>query len=226
MIERVATIIGSTGLIGQQLVKQLREDTTYQTVRVLVRRPAPSLGANTETKLVAFDDPESFRLGIEGSEVVFCAVGTTMKKVKGDKAAYRRVDFDIPVQAARLCAETGCSGFYLVSSVGANSASGNFYLKLKGETEEAVTKISVPSIGIFQPSILLGDRNESRPGERFGQAAMQAVSFLMVGRLKRYRPVEAAEVAAAMITAAKLATVGVRVYGYEEIKMLSSAEAQ
>ena len=99
----------------------------------------------TEVKLVAFDDNESFKMGIDGSHTVFCAIGTTLKKMEGNKEEYRKIDFDIAVNAARYCKETGCTNFLLVSSVGANSKSNNFYLKLKGEIEEAIKKAGLRS---------------------------------------------------------------------------------
>src|SRR4051794_28318147 len=108
MPQRIATVIGATGLIGNHLVEELLKDDVFNTIRILVRRPASFPGSKTEVKLVNFQDHESFKLAIDGSDAVFCTVGTTQKKVKGNKAAYRSVDYDIPVNAARFCAETGC----------------------------------------------------------------------------------------------------------------------
>src|SRR4249920_248078 len=122
-----ATIIGATGLIGGYLLEELLKDDHYDMVRILVRRPLELTHPRLEKKLVDFADAESFRLALEGSDIVFCAIGTTQKKVKGDKTAYRKVDYDIAVNAARFCKMTGCSTFILVSSVGANSKSNNFY---------------------------------------------------------------------------------------------------
>jgi uncharacterized protein YbjT (DUF2867 family) len=213
---KTATVIGSTGLIGGHLVEQLQEDSQVETIRLLVRRPVQFPQAKVEAKLVDFTDPESFKLAIEGSSAVFCAVGTTQKKVKGDKAAYRKVDYDIPVNAARFCAETGCPKFLLVSSVGASSRSNNFYLKLKGEVEDTVQQLPIKSIHIFRPSILLGDRKEQRPGEAIGKVVMQAFSFVLVGGLQKYKPVQARDVAAAMIKAAKKEAKGRFVYEYPQ----------
>ncbi|HUC83073.1 MAG TPA: NAD(P)H-binding protein [Flavisolibacter sp.] len=220
---KTATVIGSTGLIGNLLVEYLALDETFETVRMIVRRPVKTTHSKVEMKLVNFDDPESFKLAIDGSDAVFCAVGTTQKKVKGDKAAYRKVDYDIPVNAARFCAETGCESFHLVSSVGANSKSKNFYLRLKGEMEEAVRKFSIPVISIFRPSALLGKRNESRPGEKFGQAAASFFAFMMVGSWEKYRPIDGSQVAKAMIEAAKEGKRGVTVYEFEGIRSLAGS---
>lgn len=211
---QTATIIGATGLIGGHLVAQLQAITSVETIRVLVRRPVNFSHPKVEIKLVDFSDEESFKLAIDGSDAVFCAVGTTQKKVKGDMAAYRRVDYDIPVKAARFCAETHCPAFSLVSSVGADSNSKNFYLRLKGEVEEKVMEFSIPHISIFRPSLLLGSRPESRPGEKVAQVLMPLFSFLMAGPFRKYKPISAGAVAAAMIQAAQKARPGKFVYEY------------
>jgi uncharacterized protein YbjT (DUF2867 family) len=200
---KTVTVVGATGLIGGHLVRLLQAESSVETIRIPVRRPVSFSGGKLAVNLIDFTDPESFKLAIDGSDAVFCAVGTTQKKVKGDQQAYRKVDYDIPVNAARFCAETGCPRFLLVSSVGANSSSNNFYLRLKGEVEESVQQQPIRQIAIFRPSILLGNRAESRPGERIGQVSMQALSFLLVGGFKKYKPAEAGTVAAAMVKTAQ-----------------------
>ncbi len=195
-----ATLIGATGLIGSHLLDLLLADTDFDTVRILVRRPFDLNHPKLEKRLVDFANMESYRLALEGSDVIFCAVGTTQKKVKGDKDAYRKVDFDIPVNAARLGKLCGCETFVLVSSVGASSQSNNFYLKLKGEVEDAVTETGITRLHIVRPSLLLGKRKEHRFGERIAQAVMPVVSFLLP---KKYRPVQARKVAEEMIRMSK-----------------------
>ncbi|GAA4755635.1 NAD(P)H-binding protein [Flavisolibacter ginsenosidimutans] len=222
MPAKIATVIGSTGLIGSHLLNVLQNDNVFETIRAVVRKPVRFQQSKVEMKLVNFDEPESVKLAIDGSDAVFCAVGTTQKKVKGDKAAYRKVDYDIPVNAAIFCAETGCPNFLLVSSVGANSMSNNFYLKLKGEVEDAVQKLSIQNISIFRPSILLGKRDEKRAGEKVGQAVMSFFAFLLVGSWDKYKPIEAEKVARAMVTTAKEQNSGTRIYEYEAIRKLSS----
>lgn len=211
---KTATVIGGTGLIGSHLITLLQQQTGVETIRVLVRRPVQFREPKAVVKLVNFNDDESFKLAIEGSDAVFCAVGTTQKKVKGDKAAYRKVDYNIPVNAARFCAETGCDKFLLVSSVGANKESRNFYLQLKGEVEDAIQQFPIQSLSIFQPSFLLGKRSENRVGEKIGQIFMQVLSFLFVGALRKYKPVQASDVARAMIEAATKGETGCRVYQF------------
>jgi uncharacterized protein YbjT (DUF2867 family) len=142
---KTVTVIGATGLIGGHLVRLLQAESSIETIRIPVRRPVSISGPKLAINLIDFADPESFKLAIDGSDAVFCAVGTTQKKVKGDKEAYRKVDYDIPVHAARFCAETGCQHFLLVSSVGANSSSSNFYLKLKGRSRRSSATAADPT---------------------------------------------------------------------------------
>jgi uncharacterized protein YbjT (DUF2867 family) len=145
---------------------------------------------------------------------IFCAVGTTQKKVQGNLDAYRQVDFDIPVHLAKATHAVGVQGFWLVSSVGANSRATNFYLRLKGEVEDVVGGIGLTQVGIFQPSILLGSRNENRPAEKAGQWLMQALKPLVPSR---YKPIQAAQVAKAMVAAALGAKLGVQVWSYRQM---------
>lgn len=164
---------------------------------------------------MAFDDYESVKLAIDGCDTVFCAIGTTLKKMKSDKLAYRKIDYDIPVAAARASLETGVQNFVLISSVGANAGSKNFYLGLKGEVEEAVQKFPIPSITILRPSMLLGHREEKRTGEKIFQGISKALAPLLFGSLKKYRPIHAKKVAATMLKAATENKKGARILEYD-----------
>jgi len=214
----IATLIGATGLIGSHLLELLLNDEYFDTVRILVRRPFELDHPKLEKKLVDFSDIESFRLALEDSEVVFCAIGTTQKKVKGNKDTYRKIDYDITVNTARFCKLNGCENFVFVSSVGANSKSNNFYLKLKGEIEEAVAAVGLKNVHIMQPSLLLGKRRESRFGEKIAQRVMPVISFLLPAK---YKPVKAINVAKAMIRLVKEKQIGLSIATYNEIKLKS-----
>jgi uncharacterized protein YbjT (DUF2867 family) len=214
MKNKTATLIGATGLIGSNLLELLCDEPEYKTIKVLVRRPVPINHPKVELTIIDFADSEAFKSAIAGCDAVFCAVGTTQKKVKGDLVAYRKVDYDIPVDAARFCVETGCPQFLLVSSVGASSAGGNFYIKLKGEVEDKVKSLGLPSVSVFRPSVLLGKRNESRPAEKIAQAFMKSLSFLFPSK---YKPIEAHDVAKAMIAAARKNMPGFTIYHFKEM---------
>ncbi len=210
-----ATLIGATGLIGSHLLELLLKDDHFDPVRILVRRPFEQEHSKLEKKLVNFADKESFHLALEGSDVIFCAIGTTQKKVKGDKVEYRKIDHDIAVNAAQLGKLCGCETFILVSAIGANSKSSNFYLKLKGEVEDAVRSAGLRSVHIMRPSMLLGDRKEFRLGEKIGTPIMRALSFLLPSR---YKPIQARDVAKAMTAVVKKNEEGVFIHSYKEIK--------
>src|SRR6478735_4579833 len=98
---QTAVVIGSTGMIGDLVVKQLIDDPAFTRVRLLVRRPILYHESKIEVKLVNFDDPADLEQNFGSGDCIFCCVGTTQSKVKGDKNAYRKVDFDIPVNSAK-----------------------------------------------------------------------------------------------------------------------------
>jgi len=226
MLQDTVAVIGSTGLVGSHIVDLLKEENAYQKIRLLVRRPVEFSHPKLEIRLVNFEDYESLKSALAECNVVFSAIGTTQGKVKGDQLQYRKVDYDIAVNAARACLETGGSNFLLVSSVGADSNSKNFYLRLKGEVESAVRKFPIKSIAIFRPSMLLGNRKEFRLGERIGQSGMKLISPLLAGRWKKYKAIEARDVAAAMIAAAKRNREGFTVYEYDEMKRLIALSSE
>ena len=221
MGEKIATIIGSTGMIGNYLLEVLLEDYYFDIVRVVVRRPYQKTNPKMELKLVDFHDAESFKLALEGSDTIFCCIGTTQKNVKGDNDLYRKIDFDIPLKAARFGKEIGCEKFIIITSVGANSHSNTFYLKLKGELENAIHAVGLHTVHIMQPSMLLGDRKEHRIGEGLLQGSMKLFSGLLFGSMRKYKAIHGKTVAAAMRNAAKKDAKGFFRYTYDDIKKLS-----
>lgn len=212
-----ATLLGATGLIGGHILYDLIQDEDYTSVTLIVRRPFDSPHPKINVKVIDFKDQNAFKSAIEPESIMFCAVGTTRKKVKGDMQKYRQVDYDIPVIAAKLGLERECSTFSLVSAIGANSNSSNFYTKLKGEVEDEVLSLGYPKLHIFRPSILLGNRSEKRLGEKIAQILMPIFSFLLPNK---YKPVHAKDVGTAMVRASKITTEGLKVYTYKEIQEL------
>ncbi|HEV8273000.1 MAG TPA: NAD(P)H-binding protein [Chitinophagaceae bacterium] len=213
-----ATLVGATGLIGSYLLEELLNDPYFDTVRILIRRPIDFTHPKLEKKIIDFNDSDSLLVALSNSDVLFCSIGSTMKKVKGDKEAYRKIDFDIPVKLARFCKMTDCEKFILVSSAGANSKSRNFYQHLKGETDEAVKTVGLKTIHIMRPSLLLGERKEFRLGENIGKAVMTGLSFLIP---EKYKAIQGKDVAKVMLVLAKKNEKGVFVHENKEIIDLS-----
>ncbi len=208
-------LAGATGLIGSSCLRELLAAQRFRQVVILLRRR------------VAFEHPKLEQIVTEfrgnvglpsmAGGVFLCALGTTIKKA-GSQEAFRRVDCEIPFALAREALLCGAHGVAVVSSVGADANSSNFYLKVKGEMEEGIRGLGYPSVDIFRPSFLMGDRQESRPGERAGIAAAKALQGVFVAGLSKYRPIEAADVARAMAKAAGEPKPGERVWHWAEMR--------
>ena len=224
MSEKTAAILGSTGMIGNYLLELILADRYFNTVRILVRRPVQKKSDRVEVKLVDFNDAESFKLALEGCDTIFSCIGTTQKNVKGNNELYRKIDFDIPLKAARFGKEGGCTKFILVSSVGANSKSGTFYLRLKGELEEAIHEVGLETVHVMQPSMLLGERTDRRTAEKIIQGAVKFLNPIFGGSFRKYRAIHGKTVATAMLNLAKKDKPGFYQYTYDDIKRLGNAD--
>lgn len=210
---RKAAIIGATGLIGGHILQQLTNDDTVEEIRVIVRRPMQASCPRIKVIQISFSDTNAMREALSGCDSVFCAIGTTRKKTP-DLDEYRKIDFDIPVTAARLSAEVGVRSFHLVSSVGASDKKLNFYLKIKGDTEEAVKQSGLEGLFIYRPSLLLGNRKEVRVAEKLSTWIMPLIGFIFP---PHYKPVQASVVASAMIRDAKAGVTGTKISHYPEM---------
>jgi len=215
---RTALLVGATGLVGRSCLERLLASDTYERVRVLVRRPVGTNHTKLEETKVDFDVLESLEIG--PVDDVFVALGTTIKAA-GSEEAFYKVDHDYVVASAKLGKKAGATRLALVSSIGAGGTAANFYLRVKGEVERDVRALGYECLEIFRPSMLLGDRQEKRTGEAIGIAVTKAVSGLFLGPLRQYRPIEAAEVAAAMVAALREHEPGVHVRTFEDIKRLT-----
>lgn len=200
-MSRVAALFGATGMVGGRLLRQLAADPRWSRVICVVRRA----GAIDPTDKVVVEVDPALALATEHVDDVFVALGTTIKKA-GSQEAFRAVDLDAVVAAARAGRERGATGVFLVSAVGADPRSRVFYSRTKGQAEEALRGLGFEVCVFARPSFLDGERAESRPGERVGIALGNALSFAMVGGLRRYRPIRPEDVAAALIAEAKDAT--------------------
>ncbi|RYY52055.1 MAG: NAD-dependent epimerase/dehydratase family protein [Chitinophagaceae bacterium] len=226
MTGRIASVIGSTGMIGSDLLEQLLADDYFETVRTIVRRPETRHHPKQEVKLVDFSDMESVKLALDGSHTIFCCIGTTQKNVNGNHELYRKIDYDIPVNAARLGRETGCENFIIVTAIGASSKSSQFYLRLKGEVEDALAGLNLQTVHIFQPSLLMGKRKEYRLAERLFQGIFKVVNGMLSGSWKKYRGVQGSVLAAAMLAASKKQVPGFYRHTYDDIIALAGSRAK
>lgn len=212
---KTAIIIGATGLTGKALLNQLLQDEQFNKVILFLRKELPIKHAKLIQHTIDFNHLDNYKDLIKG-DVVFCCLGTTIKTA-GSKEAFKKVDFTYPTEFAKIAKQNGISSFLLQSSLGADAASNNFYLKVKGETEDTVKNLSFNSFATFRPSMLLGDRAEFRFGESIGKIVMQLFSFLFIGKLKRYKAIHVNHVASAMIKHSKLNKLGNIIIENEEM---------
>lgn len=179
----IANVIGASGLVGQQLVSQLLGHPEFEKVRVFVRRKTGMVHPKLEEQIIDFDQPESWKALVKG-DVLFSTLGTTIKMAKTKENQYR-VDFTYQHEFAKAAAGNGVTTYVLVSSMGANSSSSIFYSRIKGELEDAVSKLNFRKLLIFRPSILDGNRQEKRAGEKIGLAISRFITRFI---LKKYKP--------------------------------------
>jgi uncharacterized protein YbjT (DUF2867 family) len=210
---RIALLAGASGLVGGHCLRLLLAEPAYGRVIALGRRALPLQHPKLEQKLVDFAHIADL---VPRVDDVYCCLGTTIKKA-GSQAAFRRVDHDYVVALAQAAKQAGARRFLLVSSLGANPRSRIFYSRVKGETERDVSAVPFAAVHIFRPSLLLGERAESRPLERLGSVAFGALAPLLAGPLRPYRPIPAETVARAMVRAALGKGTGVRIHYYEEM---------
>ena len=208
MSTKQVTLFGGTGLIGGFLLDLLLADQTISKIRVVTRKPLVKQHDKMEVFEIDFSKPEEIERSIGDSKVVFSCIGTTQAQVRGDKKAYRKIDYDITHNIALGCKTKQVDHFLFVSSAGANSGSSNFYMGLKGEIDDAVLNLKLNATTIFRPSLLLGKRTNFRSGERLAQIIMPLFSFLMPTKLKAIR---GERVAKAMFDQSKLKNIGNRV---------------
>ncbi len=221
--QQVAVVLGATGMIGHLLTQRLLKYPGFSKVRVLVRRPLPYEHPRLEVQVVDFDDTNDIQSKLGTGDCIFSCIGTTKSAVQNDEAAYWKIDHDIPVHTATLGKAAGFHTFLLISSVGANAKTTNFYLQLKGIVEQDILAENYRSTHIFRPSLLLGQREETRFGESLAQNVMKPLSFLMIGALQKYKPVDAEDVAKAMIVAAQGQQDGKHIYEYDDILQLANS---
>jgi uncharacterized protein YbjT (DUF2867 family) len=198
---KTAVIAGATGLVGKQLMFKLLDSPLYYRVVALVRKKMPVRHEKLIQMEVDFDHLYDLKYQILGDDF-FCCLGTTIKQA-GSKAAFYKVDFTYCYELARIASANGAHRFLLVSAVGADAKSSIFYSRVKGELENAIKKLNFPHFQVFRPSFLVGERVQSRLGEKLGIGFAKAISPLMLGMLEKYKPIEAVQVATSMLHAAQ-----------------------
>jgi uncharacterized protein YbjT (DUF2867 family) len=215
---KTALIIGGTGLIGNALLHLLLNSSDYDKVIAFSKREMNIEHPKLVVKIIDFDKPETYADFVQGDDF-FCTIGTTIKKA-GSKNAFKKVDYEYPKQFAAHALKNGVKHFLLISSLGADANSGNFYLKTKGEIQSFLKSSNFNSVSIAQPSLLLGDREEFRLGEKVGAIVMKSFSFLLFGSLKKYKPIQADTVARALFVLAQKKDSGFKIYQSDTLEEL------
>ena len=214
-----AVIAGASGLVGGELLQLLLQETYYDEVLILVRKEISLQHKKLVQLIVDFDNLDKVRSGING-HALFCCLGSTKSKTPNLKV-YRKIDHDYPVKLAQIAKQNQIPQYHLVSAIGANSKSSNFYTKMKGETEEDIQSVGLKSLHIYQPSLLTGNRKEHRLAERIATKVMKVIDPLLIGGLKKYQSISAATVARAMYKQSLNKEEGVFIHPSDHIKQLA-----
>jgi uncharacterized protein YbjT (DUF2867 family) len=194
---KTAILLGATGLTGGVLLQKLLDDSQYEKIILFSRSPVKIKNNKIEEHLVDLFQLEKYKEQFKADQV-FCCLGTTKSKTPNEET-YRKIDYGIPVTAAKLCKENGISTFSVISALGANPDSGMFYNKIKGEMQRDVLAQKVKNTYIFQPSLIAGDRGEKRFFENFAKQAFKILNYALIGPLKKYRSIHPETIATAML---------------------------
>lgn len=208
-MNKTAIILGASGLTGSILLELLLQDDRYSLVKVFSRKSIENKHVKIKEFIGDLLQLESFANDFTGDDC-FCCIGTTAKKTPG-KDLYRKIDFGIPVAAAKLCAQNKIPTFAVISALGADAKSSIFYTRTKGEMEEAVLQEKIQDTYLFEPSLIFGDRKESRIGEKIAIVLTKIFGFLLVGKLEKYKGIEAENIAKAMLYVANNKTDATRI---------------
>ncbi len=219
---RNALIAGASGLVGGHCLELLLKNERYSQVISIGRREVPVIHPRLEQKIIDFDKLHAYYSELDVDDV-FCCLGTTIKRA-GSKEAFYKVDHTYVVELARVTANKGASQFIVISSLGADAESMFFYNKVKGEMERDIQQPGFEAVHILRPSLLLGNREEERTGEKLASKILKPLSSLMIGPLKEYKPIEAETVAHAMVNVAAQQGKGVHIYSSGEIAELGAKQ--
>jgi uncharacterized protein YbjT (DUF2867 family) len=212
-----AIVAGATGLIGRELTTLLAGAPAVEEIKVVTRRPTGI--EEVKEILVDFDQLKDHTNQFT-AQAAYCCLGTTMKKA-GSREMFFKVDHDYVISFAEEVFKAGVRRLFLVSSMGASENSAFYYSRVKGQTESKLKSIGFEEIHIMRPSLLLGARDEKRVGESIAQFIMTSLEFMLIGPLRKYRPIQARAVARAMIKLSERKRQGVFIHESEEIKKLA-----
>lgn len=220
--QKTALVFGGSGLVGGFVLRHLLAHPAYTKVISFGRRKLDIAGEGLEQQIINFDDAAAYQHLMQGQDVFSC-LGTTMAKA-GSKEAFYKVDFTYAYETAKAAAEAGANQLLLVSSVGADPDSLFFYSRVKGELEAAIRELPYWGIHIFEPSLLLGPREEQRLGEQLAVRLTRGIAPFIRGKVMgKYRPIEAEDVARAMIAVAQGLQPGQIQYDSEAIYEIANA---
>ncbi len=214
-----AVLFGATGFIGSFLLELLLSSPEYENVVVVVRKGSVKTHPKLKIVIGDFSSLPSLKDQLIADDV-FISVGTTKKKVPHQNDYYK-IDHDYPVLAASLAKECGAQSVFLVTAVGANSASEIFYIRTKGELERDILALNFKSTHIFRPSMLMGNRTEERSMEQIYIKIFSAINPLLFYKLNIYKGIDGRDVAKAMIVAGSKTSEKINVYHWEEMQKLA-----
>lgn len=212
-------IVGASGLIGSSLLSALIRSEQIAEITLLLRNSLSISNSKVKEIVINFDELDNYASKING-DIIYCCLGTTKSK-SPDPNNYRKIDLEYPLNLAKIGLQNGMSQFHVVSSLGASSQSKNAYLKLKGELENELKKLNIPSLHIYQPSFLEGKRKENRPLEKIMMPIMKLLNPILLGSLENYRSIKASDVAKAMMNQSIKELKGTFTYPSKQIKELA-----
>jgi len=217
---KTAIVFGASGLVGSMLVKELLINPAYSQVLIVTRKPLVII--NPKIQEITLGNYKSYNFSETNiSDVhVFCCLGTTIKKA-GTKDEFKKVDYELPLEVGNWAISKDIQTFVVISSIGANPDTKNFYLKTKGELEEALKLLGFDHLYILRPSLLLGERNEFRLGEEIAKMFSGVLNLTLRGSFKKYKPISAVKVAKAMVFLANSDNKDI-IFESDKLEMLST----